>query len=98
ELLAGQLVQPLRQPLREAARVREDDGGAVGPDQLEELRVDRRPDARPHLACTDGAAWALVVRHNLAESPHVLDGDDDLELERLPAPGIDDLDLTTRPD
>ena len=98
ELLAGELVESLREPLGEPAAVREDDGRAVGPDQLEQPRVDRRPDARPHVAERDGAAGLLVGREDLAEAGHVLDRDDDLELEGLAAPGIDDLDLAPRPD
>ena len=44
DLFLGQLVQPQRQPLGEAAVVDEDDRRAVRADELEDLRVDRGPD------------------------------------------------------
>ena len=97
ELLAGELVEPLRHPLGEPAAVREDDRAPVRPDQLEDPRVDGRPDARPHVAERDGTAGLLVGREDLAEPGHVLDGHDDLELERLPAARVDDLDLPAGP-
>src|SRR5207244_3002670 len=78
--------------------VGEDDRRAVGLDQLEQPRVDRRPDARSHVAVGHRAAGLLVGREDLAKASHVLDGDDDLELERLARAGIDDLDLAARPD
>ena len=62
-------------------------------DQLQDPRVDRGPDARPLLAADDGAAGLLVLRQDLAEARHVLDRDDDLELERLAGAGVDDRDL-----
>ena len=98
QLLAGELVQALREPLGQAAAVREDDRAAVRPDELEQARVDRRPDARAHVAERDGPAGLLVGRQDLAEPGHVLDRDDDLELERLAAARVDDLDLAARPD
>ena len=45
QLLAGQLVEPLGEALGEAAAVDEDDRAACAPDELEDARVDRRPDA-----------------------------------------------------
>ena len=47
QILAGQLVEALREPLAEAATVREDDRALVAADQFEDPRVDRRPNARP---------------------------------------------------
>ena len=44
------------------------------------------------------AAGLLVGRQDLAERRHVVDRDDDLEVERLARAGIDDLDLAVRPD
>ena len=44
DLTLGQIVQAQREPLGEAAVVDEDDRRAVLPDELEDLRVDRRPD------------------------------------------------------
>ena len=49
ELLAGQLVEPLGEPLAQAAAVGEHDRAAVAPDQLQDPRMDRRPDARPQV-------------------------------------------------
>ena len=46
ELALGELVQPQREPLGEAAVVDEDDRRAVRLDEPEDLRVDRRPDRR----------------------------------------------------
>ena len=50
EVLAGQLVEALGEALREPAAVGEDDRAAVGADQLEDPRVDRRPDAGPQVS------------------------------------------------
>ena len=44
DLLLGQLVEPDREPLGEAAAVDEDDRRAVLLDELEDRRVDRGPD------------------------------------------------------
>ncbi len=82
ELLAGQLVQALGEPLGEAPAVRENDRAVVGPDQLEELRVDRGPDARPEVTSPNRTSGGFVGRDDLAEPAHVLDRDDDPELER----------------
>ncbi len=97
ELLAGELVEPLGEALREAAAVREHDRAAVLADELEDPGVDRGPDARALLAADDRAAGLLVLRQHLAEPGHVLDGDDDLDLERLARAGVDDRDLAPLP-
>ena len=47
DLLAGQLVERGRQPLGQAAAVDEDDRRAVRAHELEQPRVDRRPDRAP---------------------------------------------------
>ena len=96
ELLAGQLVEPLGQPLRQPPAVREDDRAAMLPDQLEDPRVDGRPDARAGLRVGRRSAGLLVERQRLPERGHVVDGDDDLELERLSRPGIHDAHLAVR--
>ena len=54
DLLLGQLVEPQRQALGQPPVVDEDERGAVGPDQLQQLGVHRRPD---------GAAAALAAGH-----------------------------------
>src|SRR4029079_12442180 len=90
ELLAGELVQALGQPLAEAPAVGEDDRAAMGPDELEDPRVDRRPEAGPQVGAHRRAAGLLLLRQDLAEGRHVLDRDDDLQVERLAGTGIDD--------
>ena len=96
EVLAGQLVEPLREPLAEAAAVGEDDRALVAADQLEDPRVDRGPDAGPPVGADGRAAGLLVLRQDLADGGHVVDRDDDLELERLACAGVDDRDLAVR--
>ena len=96
ELLAGQLVEPLGEPLREPPAVREDDRAAMLPDQLEDPRVDGRPDARAGLRVGGRSAGLLVERQRLPERGHVVDGDDDLELERLSRPCVHDAHLAVR--
>ncbi len=44
ELLAGELIEPQRQPFGQAAAIDEDDRGAMAPDELEDARVNLRPD------------------------------------------------------
>ena len=98
ELLLGELVDPEREPLGEPPVVDEDDRRAVRADELEDRRVDRRPDraARP----LDADAHLDAVRERRhgelggrAELAHVLDGDDDLEVELLADARVDELDL-----
>ena len=62
-------------------------------DQLQDPGMDRRPDARAHLAADHRTAGLLVHRQDLAQARHVLDRDDDLDLQRLPRAGVDDRDL-----
>ena len=64
DLLLGQLVQPHREPLGEAAVVDEDDRRAVLLDELEQGRIDRRPDrARGRLVA--GRHHDVVVHDRL---------------------------------
>ncbi len=98
EVLAGQLVEPLGEPLREPPAVHEDEGAAVLADEVEDPGVHRRPDADAHLAAGDGAARLLLERQRLAEPAHVLDGDHDSEVELLLRAGVDDRDGPIRPD
>ena len=51
EVLLGELVEARGEALGEAPRVREDDRGPVRPDQLQQRRVDRRPDRAARLTC-----------------------------------------------
>src|SRR3954451_23119628 len=84
-LLLRALVQAEREPLGETTVVDEDDRRTVRADELDERRVDRGPDrARlvPFLAA-------------LPRLAHVLDGDDDLEVELLRDAGVDELDLAS---
>jgi hypothetical protein len=97
QLLAGLLVQPLRQPLAQAAAVHEHDGRAVRADQLDDARIDGRPDAvlrvasswsasmsEPDGGCPRAAPRTAVLR--LDDGPrHVLHGHDDLQVERAAA-------------
>ena len=81
ELLARELVEPRRQPLRKAAGVDEDQGRAVLSDQVEQHRGDGRPDR---------VAGLGIVARGLPGLAHVLDRDDHLQLERLADAGVDD--------
>jgi hypothetical protein len=85
----GELVESHRQALGGAAVVDEDDRRAVRADQLEQLRVDRRPDpARGRGgAVAGGRIDHLRLRGGLA---HVLDRHVDAQVERLAHAGVDD--------
>ena len=89
-LLLGQLVEAQGEALGQAAVVDEDDRRAVGPHQLEDLRVHRRPDRAP------GALGARQLdgvvadrRRRVGQLAHVLDRDPDLQVELLGAAGVD---------
>ena len=75
DLALGQLVQAKGEPLGQATVIDEHDRRAVFLDELEERRVDRRPDraALPRLA-------------------HILERDDDPEIELLARARVDELD------
>src|SRR5215207_1244820 len=93
DLFLRQLVEAEREAFRESAVVDEDDGGAVGANELEQLRVDGRPDRlRPALSPGSEQVGQLGARRGLA---HVLDRDDDLEVELLRAAGVDEPDRAT---
>ena len=98
QLLAGQLVESLSEPLGQSPAVGEDDGAPVAADQLEDPRVDRRPDARSHVPARRRPAGLLVERQHLAHRRHVVDRHHDLEIERLPRARVDDRDLAAGPD
>ena len=86
--LARQLVQRAGQPLGQPAAVDEDQRRAVRANQLEQPRVDRRPDRRPRVADRRGSARDLVTR--LRQPRHVLDRHFDGQRERLLRAGVDD--------
>jgi hypothetical protein len=92
DLLLGELVQSQREPLREPAVVHEDDRRAVLADELEQRRVDRRPDRG------SSGLGRRVGRRRRSELAHVLDGDDDLQVELLRDPGVDQLDRSAARD
>ena len=90
QVLARQLVELERQPLREPPAVGEHDGAAMAPDELQDARIHRRPDARPLLPCRGRSAGCLLERDGLTETAHVVHGHDHLEQQRLAHPGIHD--------
>ena len=83
DLLLGEVVQAVGDALGRTAAVHEDEGRAMGANELEQARVDRRPDRLARLA---------VGGRGAAQLTHVGDGNDDLQVERLSMAGIDDLD------
>src|SRR6185503_19427100 len=89
QLLARELVHRVRDAFREAPAVDEDEGRAMLADELEQTRVDRRPDARPRVRARCGTAADLERLG--AELRHVVDWDLDTKVELLGVTGIDDL-------
>ena len=84
QLLLGELVDAGRDSLGEAARIDEHDGRAVLSDQLDESRIDRRPDA----------VLAFRTVFILSGQPgHVFDRHLDGDLHRLQPPCVHDRDL-----
>ena len=77
QLLAGELVQAAAHPLGQPARVDEDQGGPMRPDQLEQGRVDARPDRvallRPVVRRQlPSARWARSSTGTITSSSSVL--------------------------
>ncbi len=91
DLLLRELVQTQRQPLGETAVVDEDDRRAVLLDEPQELGVHRRPDRGRRRPLAAGAEQR-VGRRAGPWLAHVFDGNDDLEVELLPAAGVHDPD------
>ena len=105
-----QLVQPRRQPLREPPSIHKDDRGPMRVHQLQQPRMNRRPDAvRVRLCrrlCFGGrrAEVVVVIDSDAAvrrsdgtrngKVAHVGHADDDLHIELLGHADIGDLDLT----
>ncbi len=79
-LLQPQLVQAGRQTFGHAAGIDEDDRGLMRLDQLQQLRVHGRPDRHPLGRPQPGILTAL---DDLPQARHVVDGDDDLDVEVL---------------
>ena len=90
-LLDRQLVEFCCEALRGAAGVAEDDRGAVGEDPLQDLGVDAGPDRRAPFGQGGRRRTGREFHLDLAERRHVLDRDDDLDLELLADAGVDDL-------
>ena len=102
QLLARELVEPQREALREAPAVDEDDRRPVLSDELEDRRVDGRPDrargrARPGRDVAPVDHGRLARRDRRVELPHVLERDDDLEVELLAPPCVHELDVASGP-
>ncbi len=87
--LSGQLVQRAGQPLGEAAAVDEDERGAMRANQVEQARMDRRPDRGTRIADRRGSAWNVVGGR---EPCHVFDRHFDPQVERLLGAGVHDRD------
>src|SRR6185503_693390 len=89
QLLTCELVHRIRDPFREAPAVDEDEGRAMLADELEEPRVDRRPDARPRVGSRRGTAADLERLG--AQLRHVVDRDLDTQVELLRVTSVHDL-------
>ncbi len=103
DLLFGQLVEPEREPLGEAAVVDEEDRRAVPAHEAQQLGIDRGPDrlrvalgAGVHLLAVRGRG--VRQRAGGGQLAHVLDGDDHLEVELLRSARVDELDLAVAGD
>ena len=97
QLFSGQLVELVGQPFGQPPRVAEHDRGVVLADQLQDLGVDRRPDAVTGLRASGRAGGTVAGRQQLVEPGHLLDGDADAELQGLARAGIHDLDVARLP-
>jgi len=101
EVPPGQLVQAKRQALGEPAVVDENDGRAMSPHEIEDRRVDRRPDrtarlldARTHLDAVGKRRHGKMSGRT--QLTHVLDGNDDRKVELLARAGVHQVDLAPR--
>ena len=94
ELLAREVVEMRGQPFGGAPRVAEDDRGAVRADQFEDAWVHVGPDARVRFRHVEPERVRRCVsgRTVRAGFGHVVDGDDDFDVERLARAGVDDRD------
>ncbi len=90
--LVGDLVEPVAEPLRETAGVGEDDGGAVGLDEVGDPLLHMRPDRR----LVRLARGVRVGGGGAAELAQVLDRHDHGQIELLGGRRLDDLHLPLR--
>ncbi len=97
--LARQLVERGRQTLGEPPAVDEHDRRTVRPHQLEQARMDRRPDraAREGIGGHLAEGVADCRRERLSEPRHVLDRHLDAQVEGLLRSGVDDRDRPRLP-
>jgi hypothetical protein len=86
--LVGDLVEAVGQPFGEPARVGEHDRGAVLLDEVDDPLLDGGPDALADV--TGGCRTLAGVGHHLTELRHVLDRDDDVDVDGLGRGGLDD--------
>ena len=97
DVRVGELVEPHREPLGEAPVVDEDDRRAVLLHEVEQRGIDRGPD-RPRRRLEAGGHCDVVLDDVLTEGrvgarlAHVLERDDDLEVELLAGARVDELD------
>ena len=97
-LVVGQFVQALGDSFGCAAVVDEDEGRGVLAHQLEDLRVDRRPDrALVHRTIEVGVDLVRLLERS-PRVGHVLHRDVDLQVELLADAGVDHLALPLRAD
>ena len=94
--LARKVVECRGEPLREAARVHEQDRRAVRFHELEQARVHRRPDAS-RFASGRCRARGRRCRQGITGPRHVLDGHLDAQVENLLRPGVHDRHRPPRP-
>ena len=99
EVLAGELVQPLREPLGEPAAVGEDDRAALCSRISSRIRgwIAGQMLVRSS-GLVAGPPGCSSSGQDLADRRHVVDRDDDLQLERLARAGVDDRDVAVRSD
>ena len=96
ELLLGELVDAEREPLRQAPVVDEDDRRAVLPRRARgspgrsRARSSGSTRSTPTPISTPSASCGHRELRGRPELAHVLDRDDDLEVELLPDPGVDE--------
>ncbi len=86
--LEVELVESRRQSLGQAPAVDEHDRGAMLEDQVQQPGMHGRPDRAARRPAADGPRHRFL--DGLSEAAHVLDGNDDLEVQLLANAGVDD--------